>query len=451
MAETLKSARLKFRLRLYKLAWFVFMPVAVLYFWKRGLKDSRYRRHLKERFGRGPKLPGAVWVHAVSIGEVRSSVPLVEELLNRNYRVVVTCLTPAGRTEAERAFATSIQNCKLVVRYAPLEYEFAFKRFFSECAPQLALVMEIEFWPVMIEAASKHDIPLFLCNSQYPKKSYDSDRARRSLRRDALSLVAGAFAKSEVHAGRFRDAGVPFVESTGEMRFDQPVQSRSTRAAGKLASKMKFGFNRRPVVAFASVVAGEDAGYVAAMKLIESRCREAGSTVPFFVYIPRAPERFSESAEILAGAEVAFARRSEIFDRDLSLTRQEPLAQATALLGDSLGEMNFYLAFSDIVVVGGGFVKSGAHNIIEPLAHGKPVLVGPNIWTIEHPAIEAIEAGAVVKCETIESLTDQANQLLASSDSYMAMKVAASGFHESNRGATRKTLDNLPLAAYARE
>jgi len=135
----------------------------------------------------------------------------------------------------------------------------------------------------------------------------------------------------------------------------------------------------------------------------------------------------------------------------LSLTRQEPLAQATALLGDSLGEMNFYLAFSDIVVVGGGFVKSGAHNIIEPLAHGKPVLVGPNIWTIEHPAIEAIEAGAVVKCETIESLADRANQLLASSESYMAMKVAASGFHESNRGATRKTLDNLPLTAYARE
>ena len=391
-------------------------------------------------------MPGSVWVHAVSIGEVRSSVPLISELLGRNERVVVTCMTPAGRNEAEKAFAANIRAGELAVRYAPLEYEFAFRQFFKECTPFLALVMEVEFWPVMIASAGKHGVPLFLCNSQYPEKSFERDRRRRTLRREALGMVAGAFAKSEIHAIRFRDAGVENVEITGELRFDQLVQAESVKAAKRFASTMKLGFQNRPAIAFSSVVAGEDAGYIKAMRLILENCLAAGRPAPLFVYIPRAPERFAESAKILANSGFSFAKRSECFDENLFLVNRSTLAQCAILLGDSLGEMNFYLSISDIAIVGGGFLKSGAHNVIEPLALGKPALVGPNIWTIEYPALEAIHAGAIYRCETIESLAERTNYLLASPDSYFAMKAAAQGFHQSNRGGARKTIDKLPLA-----
>ena len=383
-------------------------------------------------------------MHAVSIGEVRSAVSLVSELLGRNKSVVITCLTPAGRSEAEFAFAASIQAGELAVRYAPLEYGFAYRRFFRECSPSLALIMEIEFWPIMIASASRHGVPLFLCNSQYPEKSFERDRLRKSLRREVLGLVSGAFAKSEIHASRFKDAGIKTVEITGEMRFDQPVQARSVEAAEQFASATELGFPIRPVIAFASVVAGEDSGYIKAMRLIESACSAAGEPIPLFVYIPRAPERFAKTAEILANAGITHVRRSELFDEKFSVLREGALADRELLLGDSLGEMNFYLSLSDIVIVGGGFTKAGAHNVIEPLALGKPVLVGPHIWTIEYPALEAIEAGAVEKCETIESLAHRTAELLSSSDSYFEMKAAARKFHQSNKGGVRKTLEMLP-------
>ncbi|MDE0307699.1 MAG: 3-deoxy-D-manno-octulosonic acid transferase [Albidovulum sp.] len=419
------------------------MPLAFAYFWKRSIRDPRYRRHMRERFGRGTRISKAIWVHAVSIGEVRSSVPLVRELLGRNERVVVTCLTPAGRSEAEKAFAAYIRSGELAVRYAPLEYEFAFKRFFKECSPSLALVMEVEFWPVMIASARKRGIPIYLCNSQYPEKSFARDRQRGSLRREVLGLVSGAFAKSEIHARRFRDAGVRNVQITGELRFDQPIKTGSVEAAKRCVSAMKLGLPNRPVIAFASVVAGEDTGYIDAMRLIESRCLEEGRPPPLFVYVPRAPERFAEAADILASDAKNMARRSDLFDEDLAVTREAEFADLEILLGDSLGEMNFYLSLADIVIVGGGFVKSGAHNVIEPLALGKPVLVGPSIWTIEYPALEAIEAGAVAKCDTIESLADMAANLLSSTESLIAMKTAAQVFHQSNRGGAGKTVEKL--------
>ena len=80
------------------------------------------------------------------------------------------------------------------------------------------------------------------------------------------------------------------------------------------------------------------------------------------------------------------------------------LGDAQILLGDSLGEMFFYLAGAGVVVVGGGFVTSGAHNVIEPLALGKPVITGPEVWTIEFPAVEAGAAGVLTICENAGEL-----------------------------------------------
>jgi 3-deoxy-D-manno-octulosonic-acid transferase len=110
------------------------------------------------------------------------------------------------------------------------------------------------------------------------------------------------------------------------------------------------------------------------------------------VYVPRKPEHFDRAAELIQAAGLSVARRCAILDAAFEL--KTPL-NCDVLLGDSLGEMHFYLALADQVVVGGGFASQGSHNIIEPLSQGKPTIVGPNTWTIDFPAIEAIEAGVV--------------------------------------------------------
>ncbi|MFN3281569.1 MAG: 3-deoxy-D-manno-octulosonic acid transferase, partial [Tabrizicola sp.] len=123
--------RLWLFLRLWSALWHLGLPVVVGYLWWRGRKDPLYARHLGERFGRHvPTEPGAVWVHAVSLGELRSAVPLIRALIDRGERIVTTHFTPAGRREAERVFAAEIATGRVTPVWVPLETSWAYSGFF---------------------------------------------------------------------------------------------------------------------------------------------------------------------------------------------------------------------------------------------------------------------------------------------------------------------------------
>lgn len=373
--------RLWLFLRLWSALWHLGLPFVLLYLWRRGRKDRDYVRHPGERFGRYPQsLPGAIWVHAVSLGEVRSAVPLIRALLDRGERVVTTHFTPAGRREAERVFSADISAGRLAAVWVPLETSWAYAGFFKAFQPRLGLVMEIEIWPRMIFASARSGVPLFMCNAQYPSDSMARD-ARLGIRPALMRGFAGAFVKSDLQAQRFAAVGVRNITVTGELRFDQPIPAAQLAAAAALRPSL----GPRRVIAFASVTEPEEALFLAAAQEILSV-----RTPPMILFIPRAPERFGPVAQAMTDRGMLFARRSTRLDRTFAALSQAPM---DVLLGDSLGEMYFYLALCDRVVVGGGFQPKGSHNIIEPLALKLPVMVGPQIEVIEYPAIEAIAAG----------------------------------------------------------
>lgn len=408
-------------LRLWSLMWHLGLPAVLVYLWKRGRKDPLYAQHLGERFGRHPSgLPGAVWVHAVSLGEVRSAVPLIRALLERGESVVTTHFTPAGRREAEAVFAADIAAGRMVAVWVPFETSWAYARFFKAFRPKLGLVMEIEIWPRMIFAAKGAGVPLFMCNAQYPSDSMARD-ARFGLRPALMRGFAGAFVKSDIQAQRFASVGVQNITVTGELRFDQPIPSAHLAAAKAL----RPGLGPRRVIAFASVTEAEEALFIAAAREILSV-----RTPPLVILIPRAPERFDAVARMLAEKGVLFDRRSSRFSRKFVQQSQAPI---DVLLGDSLGEMYFYLAMSDRVVVGGGFQPKGSHNIIEPLALQLPVIVGPQIQTIEYPVVEAMAAG-VCRQTTAERLVQD---VLTWPDPPPS---AIQAFMAAHAGATRRTL-----------
>lgn len=433
------SAPLRWLLRLYRLLWIAGLPLALAYFLWRALRDRRYAAHLGERFGGGPAPAHAVWVHAASLGELRSAVALIRGLLEGGERVVVTCLTPAGRQEAARVFAAERASGRVAVRYLPLEYGFAYRRFLRACKPACALVLEFDLWPVMIMAARRRGVPLYLCNTQLTTRNLRR-RGLAAARMKLLQGVRGAFAKSQRHAERLRAAGAPNVRVTGELRFDQPIPPAMARAAETFARAHGLRMPGRPVVTLASVVRGEDGAFLELMEAVGASCASAGRPRPLFVHVPRAPERFDEVAASLARAGQGVVRRSEVLDAALAAGAAADLGDADVLVGDSLGEMPFYLALADLVVVGGGFLPTGAHNIIEPLAQGRPVLVGPHLWTIEFPAVEAIEAGVAFRVETVAELASRVEELLGTPERIAALSERAAAFHERHAGGTARTL-----------
>jgi 3-deoxy-D-manno-octulosonic-acid transferase len=407
--------RLWFFLRLWSLLWHLGLPLVLLYLWRRGRKDPLYAQSLGERFGRYPHaMPGAVWVHAVSLGEVRSAVPLIRALLDRGETVVTTHFTPAGRREAQKAFAAEIAAGKLHSVWVPFETSWAYRRFFKCFRPKLGLVMEIEIWPRMIFASARAGVPLYMCNAQYPTDSMARD-ARFGIRPALMRGFAGALVKSDLQAQRFASVGVRNVVVTGELRFDQPIPARHLAAA----KAVRPSLGPRRVIAFASVTEPEEALFVAAAQEILSV-----RTPPVVIFIPRAPERFDAVARMLAEKGVLFDRRSTRLDRSFTSLSQAPM---DVLLGDSLGEMYFYLGLADRVVVGGGFQPKGSHNIIEPLALKLPVLVGPHIQTIEYPAVEAIAAGVCRQTTPEKLVEDVMNWPNPSPEAISAFMAAHSG------------------------
>ena len=381
-------------LLLYHMLWVLLLPLVMVYLWHRGRRDRDYRTHLSERFGSLPALPkNSIWIHAVSLGELRSAVPLARALLAKGETIVFTHFTPAGRREAERVFAPDIAAGHVAVVWVPLDMIWVYWRFFRAAQPKVGLTMEVEIWPAMVMAARLFGVPLYMCNAQYPSKSLTRDSTKLRLRQRIMGQFAGAFVKSQLQADRFESVGVPNVQITGELRFDQPVPPGLPEAA----TTLRPTFDNLPVVTFASVVEGEDEIYLTAIK-----AALASNSPPLIIYVPRAPERFDATADLLRNAGLTVARRSDVLDENLASKNDWT---ADVLLGDSMGEMYFYLSLADRVVVGGGFHHHGAHNIIEPLAVRKPVLTGPVTYTIEYPFAEAEAAGVAQSVPDAQALT----------------------------------------------
>lgn len=415
-------------LLIWSLLWTALMPLILAYLYRRARKDALYGQHLAERFGRyAQRLQGAVWVHAVSLGEVRSAVPLVRGLLDAGEVVVVTHFTPAGRRATLAAFGPEIAAGRIVAVWVPFELKWCFAGFFRAFRPKLGLVMEIEIWPRMVWAARAAGVPLYMCNAQYPTDSMARD-AKFPLRPAVMRRFAGAFVKSQLQADRFTSIGLRNITVTGELRFDQPIPQPHLIAAAALRSALPPA-----VLVFASVTEAEETLFIDTAATLR-----AGPNPPLIIFIPRAPERFDAVAQALAARGLSVQRRSACLDAGL---HARTAIGADVLLGDSLGEMYFYLALASRVVVGGGFQPKGSHNIIEPLALGLPVLVGPMIQTIEYPAVEAIAAG-VCKQTSPDSLADDIAQWPSPNPQVIAAFLAA------HSGATAKTLAAIaPLLA----
>jgi len=434
MGKSFDSLSMRVALGLYALLMALLLPAILVYIYLRSRKDRRYRLHLRERFGfyRG-KAPDTIWLHAVSLGEMNAATPLIRRFLDDGETVVTTHFTPVGRAAAQKLFAAECDSGQLLPVYVPLEYDWVFRRFFKAFSPKFGLVMEVEMWPRMIASARRHSVPLFLANGHYPAKSFERDKGNFGLRGRLATGFAGLLIKSEADAERFRWFGAPNVEMTGELRFDRALPAPMLAAAAAIRAQ---NFQNRPAITIASVVNGEDEKYIAAIQQMKAHAQKLGRQAPLFIYVPRAPERFSEAKRLLSQAGLSVQARSACMDANFHLDAD--LAQADVLLGDSLGEMYFYLALADIVIVGGGFTPTGAHNVIEPLALKKPVFVGPYTWTIEFPALEAIAAGVLTQCQSIDALVEAMHLRLDDPDEMAQNRQAAEAFYQQHSGAVGK-------------
>jgi len=431
--------RVEIFLLFYRLAWYALLPVVGLYFWRKGRREPLYRQHWAERCGRiKPRLRHPVWMHSASLGELRGAAPLVTALLAEGHQILITTLTPAGRSAAEQLFATALHGGQLQVAFAPLEVAGFVRAFISRAKPRCAIMTEIDTWPVLLHTLRRCQIPLAITNAQYSRRSFERDRTWFGLRTNLFTAYELVLCKSVLHAQRFREAGCKNVVVAGETRFDLPIAPHLLGAAQARAIEWHIDRGQRAVICIASATIGEDEQFLQAFLQIKTAFAKSGRPSPLLVYVPRSPQRFDSVDALLRGGGLSVCRRSAALDHALQPRAAAAMQEADVFLGDSLGEMYFYLALSQVVVVGSSFVPLGSHNIIEPLALKKPVIVGHSIWGIEYPVVEAMAAGVAVQVQNADALASTLIHLLTHPADYATMQRGVASFYADHAGAADK-------------
>lgn len=418
---------------MYRAVTVVALPLASLYLMWRSRKQPAYRRYWDERFA-WSNFPlkterPRVWIHAVSVGETNAAKPLLSAILARwpECDVLLTHMTPTGRDAGKKLVALApdrIHQC-----YLPYDAPYAVEKFFRQTQPTLGIIMETEVWPNIMSEAHRRGVPIVLANARESEKS----RAQAAKFIDVMGPAFGSFAailaQSEEDRKRLESLGGRNITVCGSVKFD--IRPNPSQVATARAWKEKLP---KPVVLVASTRRGEEIRFAQAMAARRDLLRRAQ-----FWIVPRHPERFDEVAVILQDAGFRVLRRS-------SIRAPEKIPEDTdVILGDSMGEMSFYCALSDMVAMGGSFQPLGAQNVIEPALAGNPIVVGPSTYNFDKVIRDGIAAGAMVQVQDPAEALAQFEKWLDDPASRIRASEAALAFSHEYAGATERMMSILEV------
>ncbi|MBN3852488.1 3-deoxy-D-manno-octulosonic acid transferase [Paraburkholderia sp. Ac-20340] len=422
---------------IYRAAWWLIAPLAVLRLMIRSRRERGYREHVCERFGHSAgRLPEddtpLIWVHAVSVGETRAAQPLVDALLaaRPDARILLTHMTPGGRATGEQLFGDRVLRC-----YLPYDMPHAVRRFLRTWRPSLGLVMETEVWPTLIDECKRADVPLVLTNARMSARSFKRAAKFGAGAREVFGGFTRVLAQSPADAERLSTLGARNVAVLGNLKFDMA----SPPALVARGRDWRRAIGTRPVWVAASTREGEEELVLEAFAALK---------VPdaLLLLVPRHPQRFDEVAGLVTRKNFKLERRSQwapapSVEGQTNVRALPP--DVNVLLGDSMGEMGAYYAAADLAFIGGSLLPLGGQNLIEACAVGTPVLIGPHVFNFTQATADAVAAGAALQVQDPADLARALRELFEDKSRRVTMGAAASAFAARHRGATARTVDVL--------
>ena len=430
----------------------LFTSLAILvlapYYAIRGWRRGEPWQTLRERLGRVPgsvihacAKGGAIWIHAVSVGEVLAAQPIVTELKQQYAErpVFVSTTTETGQRLARERLKSASG-----VFYFPLDSSGAVRRALRGIRPAIVIVMETEIWPNFLREAYEAGVPVVFANARISNRSFARYRRWKFLLEDffteALHYASLFLAQTQEDAARLTEMGAPeeriFV--TGNLKYDASPPALGLFGSW-LAEQIKTQ-ERWPVVVAGSVVSGEEEAVFAGYDAVQRQWRRA-----LMILAPRKPDRFDESSRLAVEAGWNVVRRSRL---DLAKSLDE---NTDVLVLDSIGELAAIYSLADAAFVGGSLISSGGHNILEPAWFGKPPVFGRSMENFSEMAEQFLAANAGVQVSNGPQLGKVWVQLIENDTLRERMGQSARELSSRNAGATARTMAHIRKILDARQ
>jgi len=422
---------------LYRTLQILGFPLLVLYLGWRVVRDRRYWRGLSERLGFlpaefRPAAPGAIWVHAVSVGEVFSTVELLRRLREEHAAapLFVSTTTLAGRAAAEQKLAGFADG----VFFAPLDFCFAVRRALRALRPRLLVVMETEIWPNLWREAKRTGCGLLVINGRISDRAWPRYRKWRWFFRPVLGQADAILAQNEVSRARYLELGAPApkVSVGGNLKYDFDAGRARTPA---VIEQLLRRAEPDEVVIAASTMPPAGTGDADEDELVIAAFRQWAERHPrmLLMLAPRRPERFETAAQALARAGIEFVRRS-------ALGAETELRLPGVLLVDTIGELAGLFRLADVVFMGGTVARRGGHNILEPAFFSRAIVIGPHMENFPDIAKKFRAGGAVEECT---ELAPAVERLLGNAERRVELGRRARELAAAEQGATARALAEI--------
>ncbi|MCB0825651.1 MAG: 3-deoxy-D-manno-octulosonic acid transferase [Armatimonadetes bacterium] len=418
---------------LYNILLFLLAPLWMPWMWWRANKRAE-KVDWSQRAGRykhvGKKDKGAkrIWFHAVSVGEVVAASPILREIIAKNpdVEIVLSVTTSSGHQTAREKFEDAFDH----LIYFPIDVPRYVLNALVKIKPDVVVLMETELWLNFLEMSKNFGANTLVVNGRISDRAFGRMEKFKPFYQAIFRNVDRALMQSETDADRARQLGSDKAEVMGNCKFDEAASVMGVSGA---EWREKLGIEADEFV----IVVGSTRGEMEEKFVLDALKSSEGSW-DRVVHAPRHLER----VDALAG---------QVTERFGSVSRRSKEETGKYLLLDTYGELAQVYAVADLVVIGGGFDDLGGQNILQPLAHGKPVIHGPNMHNFRDVAELAARCGATQVASTPEELASAMTSLGKNDEKRSEMGSAARQLIEQSLGASERYADAVLDAVQSAE
>jgi len=403
--------------------------------WKVLELTGRGREEHRQKLGFHPARPGlaprrAIWVQAVSVGEVRLAAGFLSEIRKRRpeLELILSTGTRTGQAEARRLAGGF---CRVI--YFPLDTWPGVRRALRNLKPELFVLVETELWPIFLAQALELGTKVALVNGRISDRTARAYRFLAPVFRPLLSRFSRVAAVGPRDAERLVRLGAREgrLVVLGNAKKDSLVLQADPEGAEELGRRL--GLAGRPVWVAGSVRPAEEEAVISAFKKVRQKLPQAVLAIA-----PRHLERVPALVRLLEAAGLSYLRRSRLNGgRGLS---EEELGRPVVIL-DTLGELFSLYRSGEVAFVGGGLAPLGGHNPLEPAFWDRPVLLGPHMDHFADPTRTLLAAGGAFQVEDEQELAEKVEDLLTDPELRERMGRAAGKVCRRTDGAFERTVE----------